>query len=255
MMFGWLVVGQVVRQTRRWPYADRSTCSRPGDAVLEVANGASSSTRYRRYPARSAGPRNDRHPHLFFRADRRGAQHEDRRFTAARRWLDGPLHEKGGKQHAVPCHHALAEALHAYIEVAGIAEDRKGCLFRTAVATAATICLSSRWNNPPLADDPPARQGGRHHRGDRQSHFRATGITAYLANGGALEHAQEMAAHEALARPSYTAVRGAVTQDEVRNRLWNNRKHRLLKSDGSTYAGNVRVDVEKGGKALPALSL
>jgi integrase len=26
--------------------------------------------------------------------------------------------------------------------------------------------------------------------------FRATGITAYLANGGALEHAQEMAAHE-----------------------------------------------------------
>ena len=26
--------------------------------------------------------------------------------------------------------------------------------------------------------------------------FRATGITAYLANGGVLEHAQEMAAHE-----------------------------------------------------------
>jgi site-specific recombinase XerD len=26
--------------------------------------------------------------------------------------------------------------------------------------------------------------------------FRATGITAYLANGGALDHAQEMAAHE-----------------------------------------------------------
>jgi site-specific recombinase XerD len=26
--------------------------------------------------------------------------------------------------------------------------------------------------------------------------FRATGITAYFANGGALEHAQEMAAHE-----------------------------------------------------------
>jgi hypothetical protein len=30
--------------------------------------------------------------------------------------------------------------------------------------------------------------------------FRATGITAYLANGGALEHAQEMAAHE---RPAH----------------------------------------------------
>ena len=38
------------------------------------------------------------------------------------------LHEKGGKQHA--CHHALAEALRAYIDTAGIAEDRKGWLFR-----------------------------------------------------------------------------------------------------------------------------
>src|SRR4051812_3691504 len=36
------------------------------------------------------------------------------------------LHEKGGKQHSMPCHHALAEALRAYIDTAGIAEDRKG---------------------------------------------------------------------------------------------------------------------------------
>ena len=37
------------------------------------------------------------------------------------------LHEKGGKHHVMPCHHALAEALRAYIDAAGIAEDRKGC--------------------------------------------------------------------------------------------------------------------------------
>ena len=42
------------------------------------------------------------------------------------------LHEKGGKQHAMTGHHALAEALCAYIDAAGIAEDRKGWLFRTA---------------------------------------------------------------------------------------------------------------------------
>src|SRR5580700_3475389 len=41
------------------------------------------------------------------------------------------LHEKGGKQHAMPCHHSLAEALQAYVAAAGIAEDRKGFLFRT----------------------------------------------------------------------------------------------------------------------------
>jgi integrase/recombinase XerD len=31
--------------------------------------------------------------------------------------------------------------------------------------------------------------------------FRATGITAYLVDGGALEHAQEMAAHESPRTP------------------------------------------------------
>src|SRR3954452_8508813 len=42
------------------------------------------------------------------------------------------LQEKGGKQHMMPCHHALAEALRAYIDAAGIADDRKGWVFRTA---------------------------------------------------------------------------------------------------------------------------
>ena len=42
------------------------------------------------------------------------------------------LHEKGGKHHVMPCHHALAEALCAYTEAAGIEDDRKGFLFRTS---------------------------------------------------------------------------------------------------------------------------
>ena len=42
------------------------------------------------------------------------------------------LHEKGGKHHTMPSHHSLAEALHAYIAAAGIAEDRKSWLFRTS---------------------------------------------------------------------------------------------------------------------------
>jgi hypothetical protein len=32
----------------------------------------------------------------------------------------------------MPCHHVLAEALRAYIDATGIAEDRKRWLFRTA---------------------------------------------------------------------------------------------------------------------------
>ena len=40
------------------------------------------------------------------------------------------LHEKGGKQHMMPCHHALAEA--AFITAAGISADKKRFLFGTS---------------------------------------------------------------------------------------------------------------------------
>ena len=51
-------------------------------------------------------------------------------FTQNRRlWVR--LREKGGKAHAMPCHHNLETYLTAYIEGAGLAEDPKGPLFRT----------------------------------------------------------------------------------------------------------------------------
>jgi site-specific recombinase XerD len=61
------------------------------------------------------------------------------------------LHEKGGKHHTMPCHHALAEALHAYIAAAGITEDRKGWLFRTSRGHNATV-LSDYWLRVFLTD-------------------------------------------------------------------------------------------------------
>lgn len=46
--------------------------------------------------------------------------------------------------------------------------------------------------------------------------FHAPGITAYLANGGALEHAQEMAAHESPQTTKlYDRTKERLTQDEV----------------------------------------
>jgi integrase/recombinase XerD len=45
-----------------------------------------------------------------------------------RRWVR--LHEKGGKEHDVPCHHRLDQYLHDYIEAAGITDDVDGYLFR-----------------------------------------------------------------------------------------------------------------------------
>jgi len=127
------------------------------------------------------------------------------------------LHEKGGKQHAMPCHHALAEALHAYIAAAGIAEDRRGWLFRTGRGHNATVLAERPMSQPDAwtmirrraAAAGIAAQIGNHS-------FRATGITAYLANGGALEHAQEMAAHESPRTTKlYDRTKERLTQDEV----------------------------------------
>jgi site-specific recombinase XerC len=51
-------------------------------------------------------------------------------FTQNRRlWVR--LHEKGGKDHAMPCRHNLEQALITYIDGAGLAGDPKGPLFRT----------------------------------------------------------------------------------------------------------------------------
>jgi site-specific recombinase XerD len=123
----------------------------------------------------------------------------------------------------MPCHRSLAEALRAYIDLAGIAEDRKGFLFRTWRGYKVTA-LSERPMTQPDAWRMIRRRtvaAGIHAAIGNHS-FRATGIAAYLSNGGALEHAQEMAAHESPRTTKlYDRTKEPLTQDEVeRIRLW-----------------------------------
>jgi site-specific recombinase XerD len=127
------------------------------------------------------------------------------------------LHEKGGKQHAMPCHHALAEVLRAYIDGAGIAEDRKGWLFRTARGHKADTLSELAMNQSDAWRMIRRRAAAAGLTAPIGCHtFRATGITAYLANGGALEHAQEMAAHESPRTTKlYDRTKERLTQDEV----------------------------------------
>jgi integrase len=127
------------------------------------------------------------------------------------------LHEKGGKHHEMPCHHALAEELRAYVDAAGIDVDRKGYLFRTAPGHNATVLLEK-----PVAQADAWRMIRRRAlavgiQAPIGNHsFRATGITAYLSNGGALEHAQEMAAHESPRTTKlYDRTKERLTQQEV----------------------------------------
>jgi len=105
------------------------------------------------------------------------------------------LLEKGAKVHDVPCHHLLDAYLTDYIDVTGLGSLPKGPLFPTIDRR--TKGLSST----PLADgnarvmiNRRAKAAGIEARINNHT-FRASGITAYLENGGVLEKAAVMAAH------------------------------------------------------------
>jgi site-specific recombinase XerD len=127
------------------------------------------------------------------------------------------LHEKGGKEHAMPCHHALAEALRAYIDAASIAEDKKGWLFRTSPRHSATV-LTER----PMKQDDAWRMVRRRAAAAGilapigNHTFRATGITNFLENGGTLDDAQDMAAHASASTTRlYDRRKERITQEKV----------------------------------------
>ncbi|MBV9786148.1 MAG: tyrosine-type recombinase/integrase [Acidisphaera sp.] len=136
-------------------------------------------------------------------------------FTQNRRlWVR--LHEKGGKRHEMPCHHNLEAWLHAYLDGTGIAGDRKGPLFRTLARG------TGRLSRTPLPQSNAhamirrrARAAGIATALGNHS-FRATGITAYLRNGGTLERAAAMANHASTRTTQlYDRRDDAVTLDEV----------------------------------------
>jgi site-specific recombinase XerD len=113
-------------------------------------------------------------------------------YTQGRRgWVR--LHEKGGKEHEVPCHHTLEKYLDEYIAAAGISGEPDKPLFRS---TGRKTGLGR-----PLYQQDVYRMIQRQvliaGLGTRAGchTFRATGITAYLKNNGLLEHAQTIANH------------------------------------------------------------
>ena len=118
-------------------------------------------------------------------------------FTQNRRlWVR--LHEKGGKRHEMPCHHNLETYLYAYLDGCGLAADPKAPLFRS---------IGPHNFNARQLTAEPFRQNVAHAMIRRRAAaagiatkigahtFRATGITAYLKNGGTLERAAAMANH------------------------------------------------------------
>jgi site-specific recombinase XerD len=126
------------------------------------------------------------------------------------------LHEKGGKTHEVPAHHKAEAYLDGYLEAAGIIGDPKGPLFRTAKGRAGALASRPMGRRDALyMVKRRARAAGLPERICCHS-FRATGITAYLAGGGTIEHAQRIAGHESPRTTKlYDRTADEITLDEV----------------------------------------
>ena len=112
-----------------------------------------------------------------------GMRRQDYFGQGSRGWLR--LHEKGGKRHDVPAHHRAAAEL----------EEPKAALFQTVDPPGRQltgrelerrVVLAMIKRRAAAAGLPPSTCCHT---------FRATGITAYLSNGGTLEHAQQIAGH------------------------------------------------------------
>jgi site-specific recombinase XerD len=115
-------------------------------------------------------------------------------FTQNRRlWVR--LHEKGGKDHAMPCHHNLEQALLAYLDGNGVENRPKDPLFRTIGRGTGQLTRTSlpQANAHAMIRRRAEAAGIKTKIGNHS--FRATGITAYLKNGGTLEKAASMANH------------------------------------------------------------
>ena len=136
----------------------------------------------------------------YFRQERQG-------------WLR--LHEKGGRRHDVPAHHRAAAALDAYLARAGL-DAAPAALFQsvdpagrrlTGRTLSRRLVLAMIKRRAAPAALPPSTCCHT---------FRATGITAYLSNGGTLEHAQQIAGHASPKTTKlYDRTADTITVDEI----------------------------------------
>jgi site-specific recombinase XerD len=139
--------------------------------------------------------------------------HQQDYFPQGKRWWLR-LHEKGGKRHDVPAHHLAEAYLDAYLARAAL-RDPKAPLFQsvdrarrlTGRALQRREALDMIKRRAKAAGLPPSTC----------CHTcRATGITAYLGNGGTLEHAQQIAAHASPKTTKlYDRTRDTITLDEI----------------------------------------
>src|SRR5271168_403450 len=218
MLFDWLVVGQVVAinpaHAVRGPKHVVNRGKTPvltADQARELLDSIDVSTtvgvRDRALIALMA--------YSFARVSAAVAMRVEDYFGQGKRWWVR-LHEKGGKVHEMPCHHNLEAYLDTYLHAAGITDEKRTPLFRSARGrtgelTGLAMDRIDAWRMIRRR----AKAAGLDVEIGCHT-FRATGITAYLDNNGTLENAQVMAAHESPRTTKlYDRTSDEITLDEV----------------------------------------
>ncbi len=126
------------------------------------------------------------------------------------------LHEKGGKFHEVPAHHSAEAYLDAYIQALGVGSEKKTPLFRSTRARTGQITHRRLHRTDALRMIKRRAKAAGLPRNICNHTFRATGITAFLSNGGTIENAQAIAAHESPRTTKlYDRTNDEITLDEI----------------------------------------
>ena len=141
-----------------------------------------------------------------------GMRRQDYFGQGSRGWLG--LHEKGGKRHDVPAHHRAAAALDAYVEAREL-EEPKPALFQsvhpagrrlTGRALQRRVVLAMIKRRAAAAGLPPSTCCHT---------FRATGITAYLSNGGRWSTRNRSRSSRDAARAGWRNISGGISAERT----------------------------------------
>lgn len=114
------------------------------------------------------------------------------------------LHEKGGKQVELPWHHSLEAYLDDYIDAAGLKEVPRATLFQTIRRGTGKMSGNALPQANAYAMIQRRAMAGGISTAVCNHTFRATGITAYLNNGGTLAKAANIANHSSTRTTSFT---------------------------------------------------
>lgn len=140
-------------------------------------------------------------------------------FVSGRRYFVR-LREKGGRQHEMPLHHTAEETVLAYMDAADLHNQKRMPLFRTVDRKRNLTETRMQRQDALSMVKRRARDAGLGFSICCHT-MRASGITAYMMNGGTLERAQQMAAHASSRTTSlYNRANDSVTLDEVERILF-----------------------------------